>query len=103
VCASGSILDTVSFARFARELRELHKTLRGEAGLNSVEPELIATLRGKGPSGLLELAVEISPDYPNQTHSFIAALDQSYIPPIIADCESVIAAYPVRRPAARGL
>jgi hypothetical protein len=103
VRASGSFLDTVSFVRFAAELTELHKTLGGEAGLESLEPELKARLKGKGPSGVLELAVEISPDYPNQTHSFSAEIDQSYIPQIIADCERVIAAYPVRHPGARGL
>ena len=44
VRASGSFLDSVSFVRFAAELRELHHTLRGEACLESLEPELKATL-----------------------------------------------------------
>jgi hypothetical protein len=103
VQASGSFLDTVSFVRFAAELRELHQTLSGEASLESLEPELKATLKGKGPCGVLELAIEISPDYPKQTHAFSAEIDQSYIPQIIADCERVIATYPVRHPKARGL
>ena len=103
VHASGSILDTVSFVRYANELRDLHKTLAGEAGLHSLEPELNVTLRGRGPNGILQLRIELSPGDPNQTHAFDVELDHSCIPRILEDCERVIAAYPVRRPALRGL
>jgi hypothetical protein len=103
VLASGAFLDIVSFVRYAVELRELHLTLRGVAILASVEPNLKVTLEGQGPSGVLELTIEISPDHPNQSHSFRVEVDQSYIPQLLEECERVIALYAVQRGAARGL
>ena len=102
VVVTGSILDTVSFLRFQRELTALHERLEGVATLESHEPELKVEVRGLGRTGQMEVRVQITPDHLNQTHCFILALDQSYLPDVIRGCEKVLAQYPVRDAAGRG-
>jgi len=47
-------------------------------------------------SGQLNLRVEITPDHLQQEHIFEIPIDQSYLPGLIAQCERIAAAYPVR-------
>jgi len=102
VVVAGPLLDTVSFLRFARELRALYEQLEGTAVLESHEPELKVTLRARGQVGQIEAEVEITPDHLNQEHLFRFSLDQTFLPPVIAQCERVLAEHPVRGASERG-
>src|SRR5690606_947662 len=97
VAVSGSILDTVSFAAFEKQLRTLHESLVGAAVLESVEPEFKARIDGGGMSGRMRLRVEITPDHIAQGHWFEEEIDQSYLPSAIAACAALLSRYPVRR------
>jgi hypothetical protein len=84
VAVSGSILDTVSFLKFGKELEDLHTSLSGAATLESVEPEFTARISGADRSGRMTLRVEMTPDLLGQGHWFEQEIDQSYLPEAIA-------------------
>jgi hypothetical protein len=103
VIVTGAILDTVSFLRFGRELAAVYERLQGEATLESLEPGIKVEAHALGVSGGIEVRVEISPDPLNQAHRFVLLCDQSYLPAVIRGCEEVLARFPVRNAAARGI
>jgi len=103
VRVTGSILDTVSFVRFGRELAEVYKQLEGQATLASHEPELKAEVRAIGRKGDVEIVVEITPDHMTQVHRFTLTIDQSFLPGMIRQCNQLLDRYPVRDPQGRGL
>ena len=103
VVVSGTILDTVSFARFHRELTAVYERLEGAAILESLEPELKVEVRAVGAAGRIELCVDITPDQLRQSHRFFFELDQSYLPDVLRACERLLEQYPVRDAAARGV
>ena len=96
VWASGPILDTVSLAGFRNGLERLHETLSGEAVLESLEPNVIVRVAATDAAGHLRVRAEITPDLINQCHRFDFEIDQSYLPAIIADLDSVMTTFPVR-------
>jgi len=103
VWASGAILDTVSILRFHDGLTALHRTLRGEAVLGSHEPNLMVRVDTADRAGHLRVRVEITPEHLEQGHWFEFAIDQTYLPPVIAQCASVLKAFPIRDPERRGV
>ena len=95
VRCEGPILMATDFARFQQELCAAHVALRGEATLSSLEPELKVTLKVQRQGGVA-CDVEITPDHLNQFHRFaLEGMDQSYLPSVIASCETILARYPV--------
>lgn len=102
VAVSGPILDTVSFATFAKQLRALHESLGGDATLESVEPNFAARVSGQGKSGRMTLRVELTADTTKQGHWFEHEIDQSYLPAVITGCATLLQRYPVRRGEQRG-
>jgi hypothetical protein len=102
VVVTGSVLDTVSFATFGKELRRLHQSLTGEAKLESVEPDIMVSIVGGSETGRMQLRVEMTPDHLAQGHWFEEQIDQSYLPAAIAACQAVVERYPVRNGAERG-
>ena len=103
VLVTGPILDTISFWRFERELKQLYERLEGTATLESYEPELRLTVRAKGATGLLDAQVDITPDVLKQQHRFSFSLDQSYLPAVLDGCHRLLTEYPIRDAAARGV
>jgi hypothetical protein len=96
VVTTGSLLDTVSFVTFSTALQGLYDRLEGVAVLESHEPELRVTVNACGPTGRMEVRVEITPDHVNQAHSFEFVVDQSYLPKVVHQCAKVLGEYPVR-------
>jgi hypothetical protein len=41
-------------------------------------------------------AIEITPDHITQSHKFVVSCDQTYIKPLIADCNKVLSDYPIK-------
>jgi hypothetical protein len=96
VWAGGAILETVSLLQFRDGLRELHSTLRGVAELASPEPNLAVRVAPTNPAGQLAVRVEITPEHLTQGHWFEFEADQSYLPPAIAQCETILNRLPIR-------
>lgn len=103
VRVSGAILDTVSIARWQRELQAIHDGLAGQAELDSDEPELTVHVSVLDGSHHLRVRVEVTPDHLAQLHRFDFDADQSHLPDIIQQCHMLLLQYPVRHPEARGL
>jgi hypothetical protein len=103
VWVSGALLDTVSVLRFRRGLATLHETLRGEAALESHEPNVVVRVAAADGAGHLAVRVELTPDHLAQGHWFDFEADQTYLPGILAACDALLARLPVRNPAARGV
>ena len=99
VWTSGSILHLGELTQLLSGMKQLYKTLAGEAELPCIEPELHLKLAARG-LGQIELEVNITPNNMLQEHRFKFAIDQSYLPEAISGCEKVLVAYPVRNAAA---
>jgi hypothetical protein len=96
VWATGAILDTIGLLRFRDELERLHQTLSGEAVIESPEPNVVVRVAAADGAGHLRVRVEVSPDHLAQGHWFEFEIDQSYLPAVVAQLESVLVAFPVR-------
>lgn len=95
VWTSGPILNLPALVSWLTELEHLSVSMRGEASLVPVEPELFVKLTAE-EHGKISLEVEITPDNVTQEHSFNFELDQSYLAPLIDSCRRILAEYPVR-------
>jgi hypothetical protein len=94
VDCAGPILRTTDFKRFRDELRIMAETLAGTATLSGLELELNVVFKMVS-RGRMEVEVEITPDHLTQSHNFSMELDQSYLPPLITFCESILEKFPV--------
>lgn len=103
VWVTGTILDTVSIPRFHDSLLALPGALRGEAVLGSDEPNLLVRVNAADRTGHLRMRVELTPEHLTQGHWFACEIDQSYLPPVIAQCASLLEQFPVRDPEGRGV
>jgi hypothetical protein len=103
VWSNGAFLDTVSFARWEQSLRSLYETLSGKAMLSASEPELVVQVQSTDCVGHLRVRVNITPVLIVQEHRFDFVADQSYLPPVIQQCQNLLSEYPVRRRERRGL
>lgn len=104
VTISGAELDTVSFARFRSELRLMADTLKGEATLESVESSIRLTMKFADTIGHVAGRLELTPDQLTQGHwYFLDQIDQSHLPSLLAQLDSIVERYPVRMPKARGV
>ena len=88
-------LRSEEFAALLAGVRELERTLRGEAAFAPLEPWLTLRLEGDGlghvtVSGRADDDVAIG----NKLH-FHFELDQTYLGPLIKDLEAVMTEYPV--------
>lgn len=96
VRVSGAILDTRSFARFREGLAALHAALAGNTRLESHEPHLVVHVAPVDRVGHLGARVEITPELATQRHEFRFDLDQSWLPSLVAQCDAILARFPVR-------
>jgi hypothetical protein len=94
VWVNGAILGSSSFATFVRDCKVLYASLEGVAVLRSDEPNLSLTIAA-GSTGHVSMAVDITPEIMDQQHRFrFGDLDQTFLPTLIAQCESILEAYP---------
>jgi hypothetical protein len=103
VRVAGAILETVSVARFAKELQALGNDPTSHATLESPEPNLKVVVTPTDRLGHLSVSVEITPDHMTQDHRFEFEADQTFLAPIVRQCESILSRFPVRLPAKRGV
>jgi hypothetical protein len=94
VFATGSIIHLSELDRWLVETRELLKNLNGEAKLACMEPAFSVTLKS-GSLGHITMEVSITPDHMTQRHWFQFEIDQSYLPPLVKQCQSILEAYPI--------
>ena len=94
VTTEGVILMTTDFKRFRDQLANLHATLTGDASLSGYEPNLKVSLT-VNERGVVPGRVEITSDHLTERHRFEIQIDQSYLPALIASCDSILERFPV--------
>jgi hypothetical protein len=95
VFVTGAIIHLSELDLWLVESEELLKNLNGEANLACMEPNLSVTLKS-GSLGHLAMEVSITPDHMSQCHWFQFDIDQSYLPPLVKQCQSILEAYPIK-------
>ena len=86
---------TTDIARFRDQLEQMQRSLQGEAILGSYEPNLKVVLQAQS-LGHISIEVEITPDHLQQFHKYdLDGIDQSYLPELITQLESILERYPV--------
>lgn len=93
--AEGPILGTWDIERFRNECALLYQGETSQASLDPLEPNLKVVFKQSDPLGHLDGIVAISPDHLNQSHRFQFEIDLTYLPAIIAQCDRILAVYPV--------
>jgi hypothetical protein len=91
----GTILHLSEVSGLLEGCQSVFDTLEGNAVLDCMEPNLKIELESTG-SGHLAVRIAITPDHMTQSHSYTDELDQTFLPPIIASCRSILAKYPFR-------
>jgi hypothetical protein len=90
-------LRTDEVEAFADQLTLLYRELRGTAELACIEPHVSVKMTCS-PLGEVEVIVDLSPDNVTQSHRFVFAIDQSYVPATLAGCRKVLNRFPVKNP-----
>jgi hypothetical protein len=93
----GSIVHLGELVGLLRGCERVHRTLKGEASLECIEPNLNVSLKIQW-NGTIDVHIEITPDHMTERHTFDDSLDQSHLPSIIGQCGAILEAYPVRQP-----
>lgn len=97
VWVSGSILMASDIAVFSKACEKLLSGKTTIAELKPFERELRVKLEAVDKLGHLRMKIVVCPDM-DQTHEFIFAIDQSYLPTAIEQCENILKDFPVRGP-----
>jgi hypothetical protein len=95
VFVTGSFIHLGELDRWSIEAQTLQKNLTGEAKLACMEPELSVDLKCTS-SGHITMEVRITPDHMTQGHWFQYSIDQTYLAPLIDQCQSILSEYPIR-------
>lgn len=95
VWASGSIIHLTELYGWLTSAKELNKTLKGEANLECMEPELSVFIKSSS-LGHMEMEVNITPNHLEQEHKYYFEIDQSYLSQLIKQCNSVLESNPIR-------
>jgi hypothetical protein len=95
VFTTGSIIHLPELDRWRSEAEVLLKDLKGEAKLACLEPELSVDLKSTS-LGHITMEVSITPDHMIQRHWFRFDIDQTYLTPLIGQCQSILEGYPIR-------
>ena len=95
VWVSGNILHLPDLEHLMTTTEKLYETLKGEAELPCIEPELSVKLRASN-LGQIFMTVDITPDNLNQEHKFKFEIDQSYLPELISSCKKVLDRYKIK-------
>lgn len=92
---SGPFVRVNEIDTFLRQLLGLYQSLQGQAELDCLEPELAVELIAV-TGGHIRVAIDITPDHLNESHRFLSEFDQTYLPPIIAQCQAILEGFPLR-------
>jgi hypothetical protein len=95
VFATGPIIHLPELDLWRRQAEELLKSLNGEAKLTCMEPNLSVELKSTS-LGHITMEVSITPNSVIQRHWFQFDIDQSYLPSLIRQCQSILEAHPIR-------
>lgn len=97
VRVTGPLLDTIGLAVFRNGLERVHRTGSGEAVLDSVEPNVRVRVAASAQAGHLIARVELTPALTTQGHWFEFEVDFDSLPATVAQLESVLLQFPIRR------
>jgi hypothetical protein len=102
VRAARLIIHLQVIERWCDQISQMREKLSGSAILGDLEQQLVVELVSLD-LGHVQLKVEITPDHLTQRHSFKFEIDQSYLGPVLAQCNALLAEYPIRgkRPVSR--
>lgn len=92
---SQACLLTRDFFEFSQQLINLNNGCIDSAKLESFEPNIEVSISKVGSLGELNMSGKLIPPDGN-LHQFSLQIDQSYLPPIIADIKDALLKYPVR-------
>jgi len=95
VTVTGSIVHLSDIACLLKGAESMYAELKGQASLPCIEPELYVELKAKG-HGHIDVEVSITPDNLTQSHHFRFEIDQSYLPGLTADCQKILAKFPIK-------
>jgi hypothetical protein len=93
VWTCGPITLTSEFNGLLKELKVMHRDLRGKATFASLDPGLKLSLE-INHLGQVFFDVEIAPDHLTQKHIFDEQIDQSYFRSAVGGLERIVRAYP---------
>src|SRR4051794_9320357 len=93
VWSTGAILDTLALSRFRDDLDRIYRTL-AEAVLESHEPKIKVHIKSSDKAGHLRIRVELTPDHLLQGHWFEFEADQTYLPPLIDQSDTILKTFP---------
>jgi len=95
VWVNGNVIHLPEIEQLMTGAKTLYKELKGKAELPCMEPELSVVLEAKS-LGQIEMVVNITPDNLLQSHRFTFEIDQSHLPKLIADCDTILKKYPIK-------
>jgi hypothetical protein len=87
---------TDEFVAFRSELRELYKTLKGEATFTTLEGQLRLNLEGNGRGGVTLKGEALDQSGMGNCLTFEFAIDQTYLLSTLEGLDQIIAEFPVR-------
>ncbi len=95
VWVSGPIIHLSELHGWLVSTQAMNESLKGEANLDCMEPELSVSLKAEG-LGHINMEVNITPDHLSQDHKYHFEIDQSYLSELIKSCQAILQRYPVR-------
>jgi hypothetical protein len=95
VRVSGFFLHLPELKDWYQQTKRLYETLKGEAVLKCMEPNLGVSLTTNGRGGI-SATVSITPDHLMENHEFKFDWDQTYLKTFLKDCQTVLEKYPIR-------
>ena len=95
VRCDGNIIHLSEVAHLLSGIETLYRDLQGKAELPCMEPELWIEIMAMS-LGQMEMVVKITPDNLSQKHEYLFHIDQSHLPGLISDCQSILRKYPLR-------
>jgi hypothetical protein len=96
VIVTGSFIHLFEISNWYKALKTMNETVSGEAQLCGYYEHNLLVRMDMNNTGHLSIKVEITPNQMTQLHSFMFYLDQTYLPPLLVQCESLLDEYPVR-------
>jgi hypothetical protein len=97
VTVNGTILHLGEIAAWLKDLTKMSDLLGGTAELPAIEPNLKLKLICDH-LGHIQAECWITPDHLKQQHRFTFEIDQSYLPGLIGECNTILQRYPIRDP-----
>jgi hypothetical protein len=96
VFAQGTFLHLPELAMWRDEIVKLHKKAEGTAELKCMEPNLEALVK-LNSLGTGTVTICLTPDHMTQKHQVEFEVDQSYLPRVIEQIDSILEKFPIRK------